>query len=106
MNAYAHYSQKISGSERDSFEQALTIYCSVGGPTTEAFAQVERGLIDRYYRRKKAFPEEMAEIDRKARAAALHQRDGQLIHWKRRCLSCRTKSSWTPPKRYWRHCPG
>ncbi len=62
--------KNISDEERADLKEALTIYYSVGGPITEAFVQVESGLIDRYYRRKKKYPEEIEEIHAEAQAAA------------------------------------
>jgi hypothetical protein len=56
--------------ERDAFKQALTIYYTVGGRIVDAFAQVESGLIDRYYRRKKKYPDEIQAIGDEAQAAA------------------------------------
>jgi hypothetical protein len=44
------------------------------GRIAEVFAQVEPGLIDRYYGRKKAFPAEIAVIEREARDEARKER--------------------------------
>jgi hypothetical protein len=62
--------KNIADEERADFKEALTIYYSVSGPIGEAFKRVAPGLIDRYYRRKKRFPEEIEQIDAEALAAA------------------------------------
>ena len=69
----------ISDEERDAFVEALTLYYTQGPPITAAFAQVEAGLIDRYYRRKKKHPLEIERINREARAAAWWQRSGEEL---------------------------
>ena len=52
MNTYESPQPNISDDERDAFKKALVIYYSGNGPIAKAFAQVEPGLIDRYYRRR------------------------------------------------------
>jgi len=64
----------IPDAERQAFIKALvSYYCGVG-PIRVAFDPVEPGLIDRYYRRKKRFPDEMEEIEREAAAKARQER--------------------------------
>jgi hypothetical protein len=45
-----------------------------GGAIAKAFGQVEAGLIDRYYRRRKKFPDEIDEINKEAQAEAHKER--------------------------------
>jgi hypothetical protein len=70
--------QYFTDRDRAAFKKALTIYYSTGCSITDAFAQVESGLIDRYYRRKKKYPEEIEKIDAEARAATAEERSAQL----------------------------
>jgi hypothetical protein len=74
MNANANTPTKnISHNEREAFYEALSLYYTQGPPITRAFDQVEAGLIDRYYRRKKSFPDEIRRIDREARRMATEE---------------------------------
>jgi hypothetical protein len=69
----------ISDDERKAFYEALLLYYTQGPPITKAFDQVEPGLIDRYYRRKKRFPEEIKRIDREARRVATAEIAGDKL---------------------------
>jgi len=66
--------QNIPDDERDAFIEALTAHYSGVSPIRKAFHPVEPGLIDRYYRRKKKYPDEMAEIEQEAAAKARQER--------------------------------
>jgi hypothetical protein len=80
MNANANVTTKnISDDERKAFYEALLRYYTHGPPITDAFDQVEAGLIDRYYRRKKAFPDEIKRIDREARRMATAEIAGDKL---------------------------
>jgi hypothetical protein len=80
MNANANVTTKnISDDERKAFYEALLRYYTQGPPITDAFNQVEAGLIDRYYRRKKAFPDEIKRIDREARRMAMSEIAGDRL---------------------------
>jgi hypothetical protein len=80
MNANANVTTKnISDDERKAFYEALLRYYTQGPPITDAFDQVEAGLIDRYYRRKKAFPDEIKRIDREARRMATAEIAGDKL---------------------------
>jgi hypothetical protein len=80
MNANANVTTKnISDDERKAFYEALLRYYTQGPPITDAFNQVEPGLIDRYYRRKKAFPDEIKRIDREARRMATAELAGDKL---------------------------
>ena len=80
MNANANVTTKnIPDHEREAFHEALLRYYTQGPPITEAFDQVEPGLIDRYYRRRKAFPEEIKRIDREARRMAASEIAGDKL---------------------------
>ena len=83
MNTFADNGHNISDTERAALKRALTAYYIGNGRIAEVFAQVEPGLIDRYYRRKKAFPAEMAEIDKER---ALKQKKQHVTG---RCAACR-----------------
>ena len=74
MNTYESPEPNISDDERDAFKKALVIYYSGNGPIARAFAQVEPGLIDRYYRHKKKYADEIEEIDAEARAVVQRER--------------------------------
>ena len=74
MNTMTHPQNNIADDERDAFRKALVIYYSGEPRIADAFAQVEPGLIDRYYRRKKKFPDEIKAIDAEARAEARWER--------------------------------
>jgi hypothetical protein len=50
----------------------------------DAFDQVEAGLIDRYYRRRKRYPEEIAAIDREAKGAAMRELSGDQLAFESR----------------------
>jgi hypothetical protein len=84
MKRYSDNGHKISDAERTAFRKALTIYYARGGPIADAFAQVEAGLIDRYYRRKKAYPNEMAEIEREAQNEARGERSFERLGFEAR----------------------
>jgi hypothetical protein len=81
----------------------LVIYYSGTSPIGKAFGQVEPGLIDRYYRRKKKYPDEMRKLDRKARRLALEARQSdqfvfdseqlELSHRLQRLIQMRIRSS-------------
>jgi hypothetical protein len=45
---------------------------------------VERGLIDRYYRRRKRYPDEIAEIEREALGAAGKERSSEQLAFEAR----------------------
>jgi hypothetical protein len=80
MNANANVTTKnIPDHERKAFYEALLLYYTQGPPITKAFDQVEPGLIDRYYRRKKAFPDEIKRIDREARRMATAEIAGDKL---------------------------
>jgi hypothetical protein len=80
MNANANVTTKnIPEQERQAFFEALLRYYTQGPPITDAFNQVEAGLIDRYYRRKKAFPDEIKRIDREARRMATAEIAGDKL---------------------------
>jgi hypothetical protein len=68
----------ISDHEREAFKKALTIYYSGSGRIVDAFAEVEPGLIDRYYRRKKVYPQEIEAIETEARADAKERIKSEL----------------------------
>lgn len=71
----------ISDEERAAFKEALTIYYSGKCRIVDAFAQVEPGLLDRYYRRKKKYPDEIERIDAEVRAAVREEQSSeQLAH--------------------------
>ena len=57
MNANTGTRKKISEAEWEVFRQALVSYYVEGPPITRAFDEVEPGLIDRYYRRRKNYAE-------------------------------------------------
>ena len=71
--------KNISDDERKAFYEALVRYYTQGPPITKAFDQVEPGLIDRYYRRKKRFPDEIKRIDREARRMATSELAGDKL---------------------------
>ena len=80
MNTNANTPTKtISDDERKAFYEALLRYYTQGPPITAAFDQVEAGLIDHYYRRKKAYPEEIKRIDRQARRMATAEIAGDKL---------------------------
>jgi hypothetical protein len=80
MDANANAPTKnIPDDERKAFYEALLRYYTQGPPITDAFNQVEAGLIDRYYRRKKAFPDEIKRIDREARRMAMSEIAGDKL---------------------------
>jgi hypothetical protein len=80
MDANANVTTKnIPDSERQAFLEALLRYYTQGPPITAAFDQVEAGLIDRHYRRKKAFPGEIKRIDREARRMATAEIAGDKL---------------------------
>jgi hypothetical protein len=70
---------EIAEEEREAFKQALVLYYTQGPPIAKAFDQVEAGLIDRYYRRRKEHPEEIEKIDLTARAKAFQETLGERI---------------------------
>ena len=74
----------ISDTERAAFKDALVRYFSGEGLIAEVFNQVEAGLIDRYYRRKKRYPDEMDEIEREAKAIARDERSATRIAFEAR----------------------
>jgi hypothetical protein len=78
-NANVITTKNISDDERKAFFEALLRYYTQGPPITDAFNQVEAGLIDRYYRRKKAFPDEIKRIDREARRMATAEIAGDKL---------------------------
>jgi hypothetical protein len=86
MNANANDVTKISDSERDAFRHALELYYTQGPPIAAAFDQVEAGLIDRYYRRKKKYPDEIERIDREARFIAQREVSGEQFAFESRQL--------------------
>jgi hypothetical protein len=67
----------VSDEERAAFKEALTIYYSGKCRMVDAFAQVEPGLIDRYYRRKKKHPDEIERIDSEVRATVREERSSE-----------------------------
>jgi hypothetical protein len=80
MNANANVTTKnIPDHERKAFHEALLRYYTHGPPITDAFNQVEAGLIDRYYRRKKRFPDEIKRIDWEARRVATAEIAGDKL---------------------------
>ena len=79
MNANTGAGKKISEEEWGIFRQALVSYYVEGPPIIRAFDQVEPGLIDRYYRRRKNYPEEIERLNREARTLALLERSGDEI---------------------------
>jgi len=80
MNTNANATTKtIPDYEREAFQAALFLYYTQGPPITDAFNQVEAGLIDRYYRRKKRFPDEIKRIDREARRMAMSEIAGDKL---------------------------
>jgi hypothetical protein len=66
----------ISDDEREGFCRALELHYGRGMRMNDAFDQVEPGLIDRYYRRRKSYPEEIEAVSREARAAAMRELSG------------------------------
>ena len=74
MNGFSDNGHNISDAEHSAFKEALTAYYMGNGRIADVFADVEPGLIDRYYRRKKAFTAEMAQIEREARNEARKER--------------------------------
>jgi hypothetical protein len=66
-----------TGCRRDAFKKALVIYYSGETRIADAFAQVEPGLVDRYYRRKKKYPNEIERINAAARAIAMTERSSE-----------------------------
>jgi hypothetical protein len=84
MNTYFGNTHNISDTERAAFKKALAIYYTRGGPIADAFAQVEPGLVDRYYRRKKAYPDEMADIEREAQDEARGERSFERLGFEAR----------------------
>jgi hypothetical protein len=80
MNANAYgLTKTISDDERQAFRKALELHYGQGMPMNDAFDQVEPGLIDRYYRRRKKHPEEIEAINREARAAAVKELSGDQL---------------------------
>jgi hypothetical protein len=86
MSANANDVPKISDSERDAFRQALVLYYTQGPPIAAAFDRVEAGLVDRYYRRKKKYPDEIERIDREAQDAAQREMSGEQFAFESRQL--------------------
>ena len=78
MHANTGTSRKIS-EEWGIFREALVSYCVEGPPIARAMDQVEPGLIDRYYRRRKNYPEEIERLNQEARTLALLERSGDEI---------------------------
>ena len=79
MNGNVANRRNISESERGAFTKALVLYYTGTSPIGAAFGEVEAGLIDRYYRRKKKYPDEMEEIDAEARDIALPKRSAAQL---------------------------
>ena len=74
MNANAYgLTKTISDDERKAFRKALELHYGQETLMNDAFDQVEPGLIDRYYRRKKTYPEEIEAVNREARAAVMRE---------------------------------
>ena len=71
--------KQISDDECEAFLAALTLYYSEGLPIGDAFSQVEPGLVDRYYRRKKNYPGEIEEINREAVAVVQKEMSGEQL---------------------------
>ena len=71
--------RNIPDEEREAFKEALTIYYSGGARIADAFGQVEPGLIDRYYRRKKKCPDEIESIEDEAHRLALKNTEQAVI---------------------------
>ena len=69
----------ISDDEREAFLKAMILYYSEGLLIADAFDQVEPGLVDRYYRRRKLYPEEIEEINREALAVAQKEVSGEQL---------------------------
>ena len=79
MHANTGTSKKISEDEWEIFRETLVSYYVEGPPIARAFDQVEPGLIDRYYRRRKNYPKEIERLNREARTLALLERSGNEI---------------------------
>ena len=79
MNANTDTSKKISEADWETFREALVSYYVEGPPITRAFDLAEPGLIDRYYRRRKDYPEEIERLNQEARTLALLERSGDEI---------------------------
>ena len=84
MDYNADRKQGISDAERAAIRKALVIYYSGKSQIADAFAQVEPGLKDRYYRRKKKFPDEIERINAEARAIAVRERSGDQLAYESR----------------------
>jgi hypothetical protein len=74
VNTMAYSKNNISDDEREAIKKALVIYYSGEMPKADAFDHTEPGLIDRYYRRNKKYPDEIKAIDAEARAEAQSER--------------------------------
>jgi hypothetical protein len=79
-----HSQNNISDEERDAFKKALVIYYSGEARIADAFNEVEPGLKDRYYRRKKKSPDEIERINAEARAIAMRERSGDQLAFESR----------------------
>jgi hypothetical protein len=91
MNANAYgLTKTISDDEREAFRKALELHYGQGMRMNDAFDQVEPGLIDRYYRRRKNYPEEIEAINREARAAVMRELSGDQLAFEARQI----RESW------------
>jgi hypothetical protein len=91
MNANANgLTKTISEDEREAFRKALELHYGQGMRMNDAFGQVEAGLIDRYYRRRKKYPEEVEAVNREARAAAMRKLSGDQMAFEARQI----RESW------------
>jgi hypothetical protein len=87
MNASAYgLTTKISEDERQAFRKALELHYGQGMRMNDAFDQVEAGLMDRYYRRRKNYPEEIEAVNREARAAVMRELSGDQLAFESRQL--------------------
>jgi hypothetical protein len=84
MNGNTANRRNLSESEREAFKKALVLYYTGTSPIRAAFDQVEPGLVDRYYRRKKKYLEEIDEINVEARHIALQKRSAAQLAFESR----------------------
>jgi hypothetical protein len=85
MNANAYgLTKTISDDERQAFRKALELHYGQGMRMNDAFDQVEAGLMDRYYRRRKNYPDEIEAINREAKAAAMRELSGDQLAFEAR----------------------
>jgi hypothetical protein len=85
MNANAYgLTKTVSDDEQQAFCKALELHYGQGLRMNDAFDQVEPGLIDRYYRRRKSCPAEIEAVNREARAAVMRELSGDQLAFESR----------------------